>query len=81
MICCDGLFILLKTKMLIIIKFNNKVFQPQFQPQEVGIKLTIFKALCQAQGVCNRREIQLTQPALPYDYTKYTCFADGASFV
>ena len=30
------------------------------------------------QGVWNRREIQMTQPALPYDYT---CFADGTSFV
>ena len=29
------------------------------------------------QGVWNRREIQLTRPALPYDYT---CFADGTSF-
>ena len=28
------------------------------------------------QGVWNRREIQLTRPALPYDYT---CFADGYS--
>ena len=26
------------------------------------------------QGVWTRREIQLTQPALPYDYK---CFADG----
>ena len=79
--CFEGLFILFKTKMLTIIKSIKKVLQPQFQPQEVGIKLTIFKALCQAQGVCNRREIQLTRPALPYDYTKYTCFADGTSFV
>ena len=30
------------------------------------------------QGVWNRREIKMTQPALPYDYT---CFADGTSFV
>ena len=28
------------------------------------------------QGVWNRREIPLTRPALPYDYT---CFADGYS--
>ncbi len=30
------------------------------------------------QGVRNRREIQLTRFALPYDYT---CFADGTPFV
>ena len=30
------------------------------------------------QGVRNRREIQLTRFALPYDYT---CFADGTTFV
>ena len=29
------------------------------------------------QGVWIRREIQLTRPALPYDYT---CFADGTLF-
>ena len=29
------------------------------------------------QGVRNRREIELTRFALPYDYT---CFADGTSF-
>ena len=29
------------------------------------------------QGVKNRREIQLTRFALPYDYT---CFADGTPF-
>jgi len=30
------------------------------------------------QGVWNRREIQLTRPALPHDYTS---FADGTPFV
>ena len=30
------------------------------------------------QGVWHRREIQLTRPAIPYDYT---CFADGTPFV
>ena len=29
------------------------------------------------QGVWNRREIQMTRPALQYDYT---CFADGTTF-
>ena len=71
-------FILFKTKMLTIIKSIKKVLQPQFQPQEVGIKFIIFKALCQAQGVCNGREVQLTRPALPY---YYTCFGDGTPFV
>ena len=30
-----------------------------------------------SQGALNRREIQLTRPAPPYDYT---CFADGTPF-
>ena len=29
------------------------------------------------QGVWNRREVQMTRPALPYDYT---CIVDGTSF-
>ena len=29
------------------------------------------------QGVWKRREIQMTRPALPYDYT---CYADGTPF-
>jgi len=32
---------------------------------------------CPTQGVWNRREIQLTRPALPYDHA---CFTDGTSF-
>ena len=35
---------------------------------------TIQKQTCCDQGVWNRREIQMTRPALPYDYT---CYADG----
>ena len=33
------------------------------------------------QGVWNRREIQLTRPALYHMIIQYTCFADGSSFV
>jgi len=42
------------------------------------IHLHLIHQLTYTQGVWINREIQLTRPALPYDYT---CFADGTSFV
>ena len=38
----------------------------------------VFYTNISIHGVWNRREIQLTWPALPYDYA---CFADGTPFV
>ena len=52
---------------------------PQLNVRDhVGKKLIARQLMRSKQGVRNRREIQLTRFALPYDYT---CFADDTPFV